>query len=171
MPIPQVGVHLLTAIDPGPLVSAFVDYDVQTARPVQVGMLSNESMLHRITVNPRSVELVVIERIASYGMAVGEEVFETVFWTGRFYDRAYRIGLDAERIPRQKVKLHLCKSSTAKDANVRQALLDRFGPGVQRAIGTSKHPGPLFGVREDIWAALAVAVVWADTQLGIPFHP
>lgn len=44
------------------------------------------------------------------------------------------------RIPRLKVKVHLCHDSRAKDANIRQAILDRFG-GKAVAIGSKRQPG------------------------------
>jgi len=65
--------------------------------------------------------------------------------------------------------MHLCKNNRAKDANIRQALLDRFpatGGGKAPQIGTKKQPGPLYGVTSHLWSALAVAVTWADTQPG-----
>ena len=60
---------------------------------------------------------------------------------------------------RRDVKLHVCQSPRAKDANVRQALLDRFGPP-----GTKKAPGTTYGITKDTWQALAVAVTWDDKR-------
>ena len=98
---------------------------------------------------------VAIEMVASYGMAVGKEVFETCVWIGRFLQVA---GEDRTRLVyRKDVKLHLCGSPRAKDANIRQALIDKWG-GKAEAIGTSKRPGPLYGVKSHAWPALAVAV-------------
>lgn len=105
--------------------------------------------------------VVVFEQIDSYGMAVGREVFETVFWTGRCYEAAVAGGALVDRITRRAVKLHLCESAKANDANIRIALIDRFG-GTEKAIGNKKAPGPLYGVTSHLWAALAVAVTWAD---------
>jgi len=59
------------------------------------------------------------------------------------------------------VKLHLCGSARAKDTNIRQALIDRYGGSA--AIGKKAAPGPLYGVSKDVWSALAVAVTAADT--------
>ena len=70
---------------------------------------------------------------------------------------------------RLDVKLHLCKDSRAKDANIRQALLDRFpatGGGKTPQIGTKAQPGPLYGIKSHLWAALGVAVTFADKQEG-----
>ena len=99
-------------------------------------------------------DVLVIEQIASYGMAVGAEVFETCVWTGRFW-QAWPAR--TERIRRVTVKSHLCRAANAKDANVRQALIDRFG-----GPACIKKGGSLYKVKGDEWAALAVAVTWAD---------
>jgi hypothetical protein len=100
-----------------------------------------------------------IERVASYGMAVGKEVFETCEWVGRF-DEAWHAtsGRNASLIYRRDVKLHLCQSARAKDANIRQALIDRFG-----APGTKKAPGVTYGIKSHLWAAFALAVFAHDT--------
>jgi hypothetical protein len=98
--------------------------------------------------------------IACYGMPVGAETFETCFWIGRYVDRWVTTGnaLDrVSRIPRGDIKLHLCRSVRAKDGNVRQALIDRFG-----RPGTKKAPGALYGISTHCWAALAVAVCEYD---------
>jgi len=114
---------------------------------------------------PNPIERLVIEQIRSYGMAVGAEVFDTCVWTGRFI-QAW--GGPHTMVPRIDVKMHLCKSPRAKDTNVRQALIDRFGPGKDKAIGTKKNPGPLYGFKRDMWAALGVAVTYWDTKRGQP---
>lgn len=99
--------------------------------------------------------------IASYGMAVGAEVFETCVWIGRFMQA--HPDLNMHRIKRGDVKMHLCHSMRAKDANIRQALIDRLG-----APGTKKNPGKTYGVSGDVWAALAVAVTYHDQQTQKP---
>ena len=106
----------------------------------------------------------VCEMIASYGMPVGREVFETCVWIGRFCAAAEQAGLRANRIYRKDEKMHLCHSMKATDANIRAALIDRFGPGREKAIGTKKAPGPLYGIHDDVWAALAVAVTYEEMQ-------
>jgi len=98
-----------------------------------------------------------IECIASYGMAVGKDVFETCIWIGRLI-QAYEYPELVRRIYRKDVKLHLCGSPRAKDQNIRQALIDMFG-GKEKAIGRKATPGPLHGVKSHAWSALAVAIV------------
>jgi hypothetical protein len=148
--------NLLLAIDPGPVDSAFVVWD--GAIVMVKDKINNEAMAqmaNRLTAH-KDVYC-AIEMIASYGMAVGAEVFETCVWIGRFMER---FGPDrCERITRGAVKTHLCHSMRAKDANVRAALIDRFG-GPQ----SIKKGGALYGVSGDMWAALAVAVTFWDQR-------
>lgn len=145
----------ILAIDPGYSQSAWVSYD--NGIPTEWGIWNNELVIGQI-VNS-SADLFVIERIASYGMAVGEEVFETCVWTGCFLQAwKNQHGSVPIRLFRKDIKIHLCGSTRAKDANVRQALIDRYGPSKEVAIGSKKNPGPLYGLSKDCWAALAVAV-------------
>ena len=106
-----------------------------------------------------NVDSVAIEMIASYGMPVGKEVFETCVWIGRFCEAYAKGGVEPALIYRRDVKLHLCRSVRAKDANIRQALIDKLGPQ-----GTKKEPGPTYGVKSHAWAALAVAVTFIETN-------
>lgn len=151
------------AIDPGPLQSAWLVHTAATDRIGIFGIWPNEKLLEAITF-PRElatlgIERVAIEKVESFGMAVGAEVFETVFWSGRFAQAASPLPI--ERITRRAVKLHLCGSARAKDANIRQALIDHFGGSA--AIGKKASPGPLYGISKDVWSALAVAITAADT--------
>jgi hypothetical protein len=72
-------------------------------------------------------------------------------------------------VKRREVKIHLCGSMKAKDANVRQVLLDRYGPGKAKAVGLKRSPGPLYGFSKDLWSALAVGITWIETRGKKPF--
>jgi hypothetical protein len=109
--------------------------------------------------------MLAVEMFSSYGMPVGAEVFEACVWVGRFIERW---GGEYRLIYRTDVKLHLTNQRRAKDANVRQALIDRYGPGKDRAIGRKASPGPLYGLTGDCWSALAVAVTAAETDALTP---
>lgn len=150
---------LIVAIDPGPEESAWVRFDTNGMRIVDFGKESNRTVLGLLRYwwcMLRRPEMLVIEQIASFGMPVGAEVFETCVWTGRFMERW---GGPCDRIKRHEVKTHLCHSPRAKDGNIRAALIDKFGPP-----GTKAKPGATYGISGDVWAALAVAVTWAETR-------
>ena len=147
----------ILAVDPGPTESAYVLFDGQ--RPVEFAKLANDELLYRCGLTWDGSITLVIEQVAAMGMAVGAEVFETVFWSGRFA-QAWRG--EWGRVKRHEVKTHLCGNMRAKDANIRQALLDRFGPGRDKAVGTKAKPGPCYGLSGDCWSALAIACTYHD---------
>ena len=92
----------------------------------------------------------------------GAEFHETQLWAGRFLEAAHRVPSHA--MGRAKVKATLLGTASASDADVRAALIDRFGPGREKAIGRKASPGPLYGIRSHSWAALAIAVAFADVR-------
>ncbi len=113
---------MLLAIDPGPVESAYVCWTGE--RINYFGKTGNDQLLH--IASAQSVHHVVIEMIASYGMPVGAEVFETCVWIGRFV-QAWGGEQYVDRIKRAEVKSHLCHSDKEKDGNVRQAVIDSLG--------------------------------------------
>jgi hypothetical protein len=157
-------VSRLLAIDPGNRESGWVVIDVTSRRPVEFGKTENVALLERIEWGLGEGGNVVIEMVASYGMAVGADVFETCVWIGRFVQAlAQAQGVDADLVKRQPVKVHHCHSAKAKDSNLRQALVDRFAPGQpNHGKGTKVAPGWFYGFRADIWQAYALAVYAAD---------
>ena len=89
---------------------------------------------------------------------------DTVYVSGRFHEAWHPQRV--ERVPRRDVKLHLCGHARATDSNIKQAIVDRFGPSTEKAIGRKATPGPLYGIKQHCWAALAVALTWADQHGG-----
>lgn len=156
----------ILAIDPGPAQSAWLIYDTAKKRPLKFGIEQNGELRHKTkhwAENREMANYLVIEMVASYGMPVGKDVFDTCFWIGQFISDWWWSG-DYTRVYRRDVKMHLCHNMRAKDSNVRQALIDRFGPGREKAIGIKKAPGPLYRIKKDLWSALAVAVTWSDIE-------
>jgi hypothetical protein len=142
----------LVAIDPGPEKSAWVLFD---EAPVMAGIDDNEKLVREIEF--LDTTHLAVEMVASYGMPVGREVFETAFWAGRFVEAWFGTW---EKVYRSDVKMFLCGNMRAKDSHIRQALIDlypRTGGGKCPQIGTKAKPGPLYGFKKDMWAALAVA--------------
>ena len=143
----------ILAIDPGPVQSALVllspDRKILEAS-IQLNKVVRRTLQAAHTVYP--YPHLAVEMIASYGMPVGAEVFETCTWIGRFEEVYDDEDLTA-RYFRKDIKLHLCGSNRARDSNVRQALIDLLGPA-----GIKKEPGPTYGIKKDMWAALAVAI-------------
>jgi hypothetical protein len=145
----------ILAIDPGTTKSAYML--ILPDEPLHFAITANEDVLAMIRQisDWTAFPTVVIEQVASYGMPVGAEVFETVYWSGRFAEAAHP--LPVERITRLQVKNALCHDSRASDATIRRELMDRYG-----GDSSIRKGGVLYGVSKDVWAALAVAVAWSD---------
>lgn len=145
------------AIDPGSTDSAYVilgeDY-----KPIAHEKVPNETLLAHIQTDfiEHGITDLAVEMIASYGMPVGKEVFETCVWIGRFLQAADYIPVK-RFIYRKDEKMNLCGSMKAKDGNIRQALIDRFG-----IVGTKRAPGWWYGFSKDQWSAAAVGVTYLD---------
>lgn len=164
----------ILAIDPGNEESAYVLLNPELM-PVRFCKASNEMMFchlcDAIIENvPHGDLKIAIEMIASYGMPVGKEVFETCVWIGELKERFKRFdayGAEVTLIYRKQEKLALCNSPRANDATIRQALIDRFAPGTpNKGKGTKKWPGWFYGFRADIWQAYAVGVTYHDLYGG-----
>jgi hypothetical protein len=153
------GEVMILAIDPGTTESAYVLWDGKTI--LEHAKLENRH-IHELY---RMFELpdLVIEMVASYGMPVGREVFETCVWIGRFIGRYENIcEKPVTLIVRNGVKMHLChQTKGVNDSVIRQALIDRFGKP-----GTKKSQGLTYGLKADTWQAFALAVTAWDQMNG-----
>lgn len=147
----------LLAIDPGSKRSAFVELDADR-RPLDFGIVDNLELVELLSGRPTGPRLVV-EWMQARGMPTSNDELETCYWVGRFVQALQPAPV--HRLTRLRVKVAICGSAKANDSNIRAALIDRFG-GKDAAIGLKRTPGPLYGFAGDAWAALAVAIAYAD---------
>jgi hypothetical protein len=158
-------VSLILAIDPGPTESGYCAWN--GARVVACGTDVCNEVLRRETLpavlrmqrelEGRGINL-AIEKVACFGAPVGALVFETVFFSGRLSEWwEGTTGRAAIRLTFGDVTLHHCLTRRAKESQVRQALIDRFG-----APGTKAAPGLLYRVHGHAWSALGLAVAVFD---------
>ena len=145
----------ILAIDPGPVQSGWCVFD---GAPVEAGIEANCTLCAKLCGDFGFLDHVVIEQFKCYGMAVGDTTIDAIRWSGRFEERGSRPGRPCVYIPRATIKAHICGSARAKDGNVRRALLDRWPKG------NKATPGPTYGYKRDMWAALALAVTWWETK-------
>lgn len=142
----------IIGIDPGNKETAFVI--LQNGNIASHYYLANGEALETLQAIDEMEDDIEIycEMIASYGMPVGKSIFDTCLFIGQILEALP----DTKLITRNVVKNCICHSSKAKDANIRQALIDIYGEQ-----GTKKNPGGTFGISGDKWAALAVATAGA----------
>jgi len=177
---------MIFAIDPGNKITTALKAEIDPQRypshvvltdvvPLHVFRdICNAAVLVEIDRLPCGT-VVLIEDIESFGMAVGREVFRTAQWAGRFEERAEANGLPVTYVKRSDVKTTLCYNRTAKDANIRAALIDVYGGSKELAIGLKATPGPLYEFASHAWSALALVVTWhkmkLDAERGITQQP
>lgn len=136
---------MIYACDPGTTESAIVAFD---GRKIYFAKIMLNDDLLTLVRNSKTVlagARMAIETIASYGMAVGRETFETCEFCGRIREAAEANGAKILRVYRRDVKINLCGTMKAKDANIRAALIDKYGKDVLKDI------------KSHLWSAMAVA--------------
>lgn len=108
----------IIAIDPGTHFSAVVIWKNKAIQ--SHWKIANAEVLRLMKSLTKDIPTTLcVEMIASYGMPVGREVFETAVWIGRYI----QCWLDIEPysthhlIYRRDVKVYLCGSMKAKDGN------------------------------------------------------
>lgn len=157
---------MILSFDPGNEFTAYCLID-DDRRPVEHGKVKNEEALDYIykfyNTHARELDAVVIEMVASYGMAVGASVFQTCVMIGRLTEAARSVGADVDYIYRMEEKTTICHDSKAKDTNIRQALIDRFAQHDKKnGKGTKKNPDWFYGFAKDVWQSYAVGITWID---------
>jgi hypothetical protein len=120
----------MIAIDPGTEQSGVVYYENDNVTYADI--MPNAEVVKHLDSNWK--QRVAIELVQPMGMPLGMSTVWTVLWTGRFVEAA-GTETDVRWIHRTTIKADLCASTRAKDANVRQALIDLFP-----ATGGGKSP-------------------------------
>ena len=153
----------ILGIDPGTTESGWVIYDTENHSIIDNGISENNETIELI--DTMDFDVMAIEMVASYGKPVGKETFETVYWIGRFAEKARSFGICVERYYKKTdINPAICFNSNVKDAMIRRALLDMFpktGGGKEPSVGTKKQPGALYGINSHMFPALAVALTHA----------
>lgn len=154
----------ILAIDAGTTESGYCFMDTETYKPLTFGKIGNDELL--TLVREGCYDALVFEAFASYGMSIGASTITSIEWNGRFIEAADALGKPFYRIYRREEKLCLCGSMKAKDANIRQALIDRFAR-TANGKGTKADPDWFYGFSADAWSGAAIAATWIDKQKGV----
>jgi len=160
----------VAAIDPGSEQSAVLRYDAAQHTIDCAGILKNMEVLEWL--DATDADVLVVEDTKAYtlpmrggkGAFFPEQVRVATFWAGRFVERW---GGVYSLMDRRRVKQLLCGNVTVGDPQIRDAILDRFGGTKAVAVGRKAAPGPLYGIKRDLFAALAVALAYCE-EMAIP---
>lgn len=152
---------MILAIDPGTIESGYVIVS-KGLRIVEAGKVWNHQILDIISNNAGHSNTCLIESMQSYGKPVGQSVFNTCIWIGRFIQSSIHCGVvEYGLIPRKSYAHALCRNTRAvSDAMIRKELEQRFGgykPGqpLEKLVGSS-----------DVRSAFAMAVYFTDCNRG-----
>jgi len=156
----------IMGIDPGTTETAYtilqIGNDLNWCKLLKFGKVPNDEFrfILKAEIVKNYLDKISIEGLQSFGMPVGQTTFQTAYMIGRFMQICEGSGYQANMVYRGDIKSHFCQSRKAKDGNIRQALINRFGePGVK------KTPGILYGVSADVWSSTAIAVYTNDVNL------
>ena len=141
------------AIDPGQIESGYIVIDRSWGKISfkEFGIISNDdifSLFEKYSINNPEV---VIEMINPMGMRIGQSTIATIFWIGRFFEKAKNLNCKPTLIERQIVKKTICPKIKSNDSIIRATMIKRYGEQ-----GTKKNPGPTYNIKSHIWQALAV---------------
>lgn len=155
----------IIAIDPGNVQSGYCVIDRKSLRPLEFGKIDNEELLKKLeSAAEQGWRWAVIEMVASYGMSVGRDVFDTTVWIGRFY-QVLSDQCPVRMLCRIEEKKHICHDSRANDTAIRRALIDRFAAhDLKNGKGTKKNPDFFYGFKADVWAAYALGLTAIENR-------
>lgn len=149
----------IMGIDPGPEQSASVIWDTQTKRIL--GHSQAENSLFKVGIKiawmDGMFDVCAIEDVSYYGKVLNRSTFDTLKMIGRLQEILEPYSALVEY---PSIAYHFCNSRRGvKTSQINKVLEDRYG-----GKGIKKAPGPLYGIKEHEWSALAVAVYYAETE-------
>ena len=160
---------VLLAIDAGNVKSGYVFMDVITYKPIKYGKIDNHEL--EALMLETEYHYLALEMVASYGMRVGQSVFNTCYHIGRF--SLIKPNVKHDLVYRQNVKMHLLGKVAVGDSQIRDVMVHRFITKDEMdrwgdyGKGTKLDKGMFYGFNNDIYQAYSVGVTWLDiTQQG-----
>lgn len=160
---------IVLAIDPGNIESAFVLWS--GGKCLDKGKIPNEKLLKKNWHIIGSIEI-AIEMVSSYGMAVGQEVFDTCVWIGIFkshFEQLYNCKV--KLIFRKTIKMHHCHSVRAKDGEVNVVLRQKYGEDNTVKVANEVYWNEIVEFNNgakymngDIWSAFALATYMTEPK-------
>lgn len=162
-------------VDPGPRMTAFcklngvAGFHMLGRKNVVLdhATLKNEELRKRIrrewvTQFDAASGWIVVEMITPQA-TMGASTIETANVVGAIVALATLFKMRVGTVARSKVlKHHGVKRGAKADSELRRAMIERFAADEDAALGTREHPGPLHGVANHQWSALAVALMAMD---------
>ena len=155
----------ILGIDPGPLQSALALWDTDAEEVLDHQYIHNDAAVEYISdfASPLcefQLDVLCIEFIQSYGMAVGQETFGTCLYCGDYRRTGLNMQVDTSLVFKTTWAAGLTGSANANKSQTRRAVIDRYGywKHGSTGLGVKAHPGKLYGITAHIWDALGIAI-------------
>jgi hypothetical protein len=144
----------ILAIDPGNVISGYVIISAESKAKFKIlehGSIANLELLNKINVSSKFIDVALIEMIQSYNQPVGNTVFDTCRWVGKYELMLEQARIKKALIPRPSIIAHHLGAIAQKsaDSKIRQRLLKDFKEDCK-------------GVTSHAWQALALAVMYLE---------
>lgn len=159
-------------VDAGDKITALCAYDAKGQRILVADIDTTRRILGHIlhlanVIDKHDTGVFGFEMIHSYGMSVGQTVFDTCVQIGRMYETALEYSdedtTDVVLIKRGHIKYHHTGRTSSKDKDVRDALIFKYGDK-----GTKDNRGFFYGFSADLWQAFAVCAYMAEQDGWTP---
>jgi Holliday junction resolvasome RuvABC endonuclease subunit len=166
----------IVGIDPGPERSGFVIVTPDLLEPGRLPSLldadaaiRNDLVLEKLA--PLRGVTVCCEVMNNIRATAGIDTFETCYWIGEFRAACKAHELPWEPIMQSDVKKAMIGTRNGKPALVRREIIRRYSYGIDDpkraarvAIGSQTRQGPLYGVSDHAWMALAVTLTHIQNE-------
>lgn len=160
-------------VDPGSEKSGYVLIDFRILGKkiniLEFGKVPNDEI--RKIVDNKEYDYFVIEGIQSYSSKFANTIIRTTLFVGAMLERVSINNPPAIRkeFSPKTIRALVAKDAQANDSMVREAVISTFA-GIldissDEMIGTKANPGPLYGVKADVWQALGGAIAMAKYLL------
>jgi len=148
----------ILAIDPGTTQSAYILWNTEKQTVLSCGLMDNNPFVKKYIsfVQCKMADLIAVEMIQNYGFQMGRSTIETIMFVGElkaFWDANHYDVTEFKLYGRPTIKGHF---NAKKDAMIRASLRMRYGEH------EFKKGGKFYGVKKDIWSAMAIAVALTE---------
>lgn len=146
----------ILAIDPSYKGSTYIL--TEGIKPVEFGILDNNNrLLAYLDENQTKIDTVLIESMTSFGQIAGKDVYETLIWIGRFYQKALYLRYTTYLVNRKAIVTWHCGVAKGGDTGVRKSLIGKYAiHDYKSGKGTKGNRDFFYGFHADIWQAFAI---------------
>lgn len=162
---------IAVGIDPGPVSSGLVCWNMLEGRVEASDYPDNSDILKpngilKDLLEYYDVRAFGVERLRSYGgRPMGNAAVDTVEVVGQFMHYLKHVDQEVWFIPRPAVADYWTGTTKIVKPEINYAMVAKYG-----GKGNKRAKGPLFGIKDHTWDALAIALILSEMRLDDDYH-